>query len=180
MGGTSAVFFGRPLPRVHGRALGERVALFMSTYVNKVDRKGRVSVPATFRATLSSQTFAGVVVFPSFEHQALEGAGMDRMEAIAAGLDRLGQPKEQQRLANLILARSQQLPFDPEGRIVLPDRFVAHAHIADSAAFVGLGSTFQIWEPDRFAAHEAASVELALREGTELPTLGSLAARMIQ
>jgi MraZ protein len=156
------------------------VALFMSTHVNKVDRKGRVSVPATFRATLSGQPFAGVVVFPSFEQEALEGAGMDRMEAIAAGLDRLGQPKEQQRLANLILARSQPMPFDPEGRITLPERCLAHAHIADTAIFVGLGSTFQIWEPDRFAAQEAAWIELARREGTELPTLGSLAARMVQ
>src|SRR5215472_7383349 len=146
MGGTSAVSFGRPLPNVHGRALGERVALFMSTHVNKVDRKGRVSVPATFRATLSGQSFAGIVVFPSFEQEALEGAGMDRMEAIAGGLDRLGQPKEQQRLAHLILARSHQLPFDPEGRVILPERLSAHAHITDSAAFVGLGSTFQIWE----------------------------------
>ncbi len=148
----------------------------MSTYVNKVDRKGRVSVPATFRATLSGQSFNGIVVFPSFEHQALEGAGMDRMDAIAAGLDRLGQPKRQQQLANLILARSQPLPFDPEGRIILPERFIAHAHIADSAAFVGLGSTFQIWEPDRFAEREATLLDLALQDGTELPTLGSLSA----
>ncbi len=176
MGGTSAVSFGRPLPSVHGRALGERVALFMSTYVNKVDRKGRVSVPATFRATLSGQSFNGIVVFPSFEHQALEGAGIDRMEAISAGLDRLGQPKRQQQLANLILARSQPLPFDPEGRVMLPERFVAHAQIADSAVFVGLGATFQIWRPELFAEREAAMLGLALSEGTELPTLGSLAA----
>jgi transcriptional regulator MraZ len=180
MGGTSAVPIGRPLPSVQGRALGEEVALFLSTFVNKVDRKGRVSVPATFRAAVAGQSFAGIVAFPSFEHEALEATGIDRMEAISAGLDELEQPEEQQSLATLILARSQQLPFDTEGRIVLTDNLVSHAHIADSAAFVGLGPTFQIWEPDRFAEHEATLLDRTRRQGTRMPPLGSLLARRRQ
>ena len=135
------------------------MALFMSTYVNKVDRKGRVSVPATFRTALADQNFDGIVAFPSLDYDALEATGIDTMEAISAGLNALEQPAEQQGLATLILARSLRLPFDPEGRIVLPEKLAAHAHITESAAFVGLGSTFQIWEPDRFAAHEAALLE---------------------
>ncbi len=179
-GGTSAVPIGRPLPSVHGRALGEEVALFMSTYVNKVDRKGRVSVPATFRAAVAGQSFAGIVAFPSFESEALEATGIERMEAISAGLDELEQPEEQQRLATLILARSQQLPFDTEGRIVLPENLVSHANITESAAFVGLGPTFQIWEPKRFADHEATMLDGARRQGTRMPPLGSLLARRRQ
>ena len=132
------------------------MALFMSTYVNKVDRKGRVSVPATFRTAIADQSFDGIVAFPSLDYEALEATGIDRMEAVSAGLDEIEQPDEQQSLATLILARSQRLPFDPEGRIVLPEKFAAHAHITESAAFVGLGPTFQIWEPNRFAEHEAA------------------------
>jgi len=154
--------------------LGEEVALFMSTYVNKVDRKGRVSVPATFRATLNDQS---IVAFPSLEYDALEATGIDTMEAISAGLDEIEQPAEQQGFATLILARSQRLPFDPEGRIILPEKFAAHAHITETAAFVGLGSTFQIWEPDRFAAHETALLERSRRSGTRMPSLGSLASR---
>jgi MraZ protein len=180
MGGTSAVPIGRPLPSVHGRALGEEVALFMSTYVNKVDRKGRVSVPATFRTALADLSFDGIVAFPSLDYEALEATGIDRMEAVSAGLDELEQPDEQQSLATLILARSQRLPFDPEGRIVLPEKFAAYAHITESAAFVGLGPTFQIWEPYRFAEHEAALVDRARRQGTRLPPLGSLAGRRRQ
>jgi len=149
----------------------------MSTYVNKVDRKGRVSVPATFRATLADQSFEGIVAFPSLEYDALEGTGIDTMEAISAGLDGLEQPEEQQGLATLILARSQRLPFDPEGRIILPEKFVAHAHITETAAFVGLGSTFQIWEPERFAAHEAALLDRVRRQETRMPSLGGLASR---
>jgi len=180
MGGTSAVPIGRPLPSVHGRALGEEVALFMSTYVNKVDRKGRVSVPATFRTAISDQSFDGIVAFPSLDYEALEATGIDRMEAVSAGLDELEQPDEQQSLATLILARSQRLPFDPEGRIVLPEKFAAHAHITESAAFVGLGPTFQIWEPNRFAEHEAALLDRARRQGMRMPPLGSLVGRRRQ
>ena len=149
----------------------------MSTYVNKVDRKGRVSVPATFRAALKDQSLEGIVAFPSLDYDALEATGIDTMEAISAGLDEIEQSEEQQGFATLILARSQRLPFDPEGRIVLPEKLAAHAHITESAAFVGLGPTFQIWEPDRFAAHEAALLERTRREGTRTPSLGALASR---
>src|SRR5215469_1720384 len=180
MGGTSAVPIGRPLPRVHGRALGEEVALFMSTYVNKVDRKGRVSVPATFRTALADQSFDGIVVYPSLDQDALEATGIDRMEAVSAGLDELEQQDQHQSLVTLILARSQRLPFDPEGRILLPEKFTAHAHITESAAFVGLGPTFQIWEPNRFAEHEAALLDRARRQGTRMPPLGSLIGRRRQ
>ena len=54
--------------------------LFLSTFVNKVDRKGRVSVPATFRAAVADQSFPGIVVFPSFKYEALDGSGIKRME----------------------------------------------------------------------------------------------------
>ena len=146
----------------------------MSTYVNKVDRKGRVSVPATFRTALADLSFDGIVAFPSLDYDALEATGIDRMEAVSARLDELEQLGEQQTLATLILARSQRLPFDPEGRIVLPEKFAEHAHINESAAFVGLGPTFQIWDPHRFAEHEAALLERARRQGTRMPPLGSL------
>ena len=83
MGGTSAVPIGRPLPSVQGRALGEEVELFFSTFVNKVDRKGRVSVPATFRAAVADQSFPGIVVFPSFKYAALDASGIKRMEEMS-------------------------------------------------------------------------------------------------
>jgi MraZ protein len=182
MGGTSAASIGRPLPSVRGRALGEEVALFMSTYVNKVDRKGRVSVPATFRAQIqmTAQSFPGVVAYPLVDQEALEASGIDRMEAIAAALDDLDEPQQQQDLATMIFGRSQHLSFDPEGRILLPEPFVAHTQITESAVFVGLGATFQIWEPGRFAAHEAALLERARRQGTRLPPIGSLVTRRRQ
>jgi MraZ protein len=182
MGGTSAASIGRPLPSVLGRALGEEVALFMSTHVNKVDRKGRVSVPATFRAQIqmTGQSFPGVVAYPLLDQEALEASGIDRMEAISAALDELDEAQQQQDLATMIFGRSQHLSFDPEGRILLPEPFLAHTNITENAVFVGLGKVFQIWEPGRFAAHEAGLLERARRQGTRLPPIGSLAARRRQ
>ena len=75
-------------------------------------------------------------------------------------------------LSSMLFASSQPLPFDTEGRIVLPESLAVYAHISDSAAFVGLGKSFQIWQPDRFADHQAMLRERARRQGTSLPPLG--------
>jgi MraZ protein len=152
--------------------LGEEVELFLSTYVNKVDRKGRVSVPATFRARLMGQRFPGIVVFRSYRVDALDGGGIDWMEELTARLDTLDQfSDEHENLATLLFGGSQQLPFDNEGRVLLPPDLAEHAHIGDSAAFVGLGRSFQIWEPGRLAEHQAALRERARQQGTKLPPL---------
>src|SRR3546814_13082082 len=60
-------------------------------------------------------------------------------------------------LSITIFSESQQLPLDSTGRIQLPEALRAHAGIADKAAFVGMGTLFQIWEPGRLAAHKAAA-----------------------
>jgi MraZ protein len=168
---------GRPLPSVRGRALGEKVELFLSTFVNKVDRKGRVSVPATFRAAVADQSFPGIVVFPSFRHDALDGSGIKRMEEMSERLNSLDEFSEEHENLGVLFAAAQALPFDTEGRIVLPENLALHAHITDGAAFVGLGKNFQIWEPSRFADHQATLRERARQNGTRLPPLGGLVER---
>jgi MraZ protein len=145
------------------------VALFLSTYVNKVDRKGRVSVPAGFRTALNGQSFAGIIAFRSFKSAAIDGSGMDRIEEMSARLDALDQFSEDYESLASIFADARQLPFDSEGRIVLPEDLAAHAGITESAAFVGLGKTFQIWEPAAHARHQTEMRERAKRQGTTLP-----------
>lgn len=131
------------------------MALFLSTFINKVDRKGRVSVPAPFRAQLVGQTFNGIVVFRSYRQQAIEACGIDRMTNLSESLDELDQFSEaQDDLAATIFADAHQLPFDSEGRVMLPQLLVEHANVTDAAAFIGRGATFQIWEPEAFRAHQ--------------------------
>lgn len=139
------------------------MALFLSTFENRLDKKGRVSVPSPFRAALSAQSFQGIVVFRSQVAAALDGCGMDRMEALAAsldGLDLFSQARDD--LAATIFADARQLPFDSEGRVMLPEDMVAHLGVSERCAFVGRGPTFQIWEPSAFRSQrEAARARLA-------------------
>ena len=146
------------------------MALFLSTFVNKVDRKGRVSVPATFRAALNGQTFNGIIAFRSFKLPALEASGIDRMEEMSARIDALPEFSEERDSLASLFADAQQLAFDGEGRIVLPETLCQHAGIGEAAAFVGLGKTFQIWEPPAFEKHQQDLRERARRQGTTLPS----------
>ena len=148
---------------------GLGVALFLSTFVNKVDKKGRVSVPASFRAALTGQSFDGIVAFPSFVQSAIEASGIDRMESLAAGIDQFDPfSDEHDNFANAILADSHQLAFGDDGRLVLPEVLRDYASISDQAAFVGRGPTFQIWEPGGYQANRAMAFERARARGATL------------
>ncbi len=70
-----------------------------------------------------------------------------------------------------IFADAQQLPFDGEGRIILPELLCQHAGITETATFVGLGRTFQVWEPQHFEKHQQEMRERARRQGATVPSL---------
>lgn len=144
------------------------MALFLSTFINKVDRKGRVSVPAPFRAAVRDQSFKGIVAFRSYREAAIEACAIDRMERLSDSVDALDQfSDEQDELASTIFADAHQLPIDGDGRIILPAILAEHAGITDSAAFVGRGATFQIWNPEDFERHQAsARIQAGRRNAT--------------
>jgi|TARA_Y100000996_G_scaffold387577_1_gene346479 Uncharacterized protein conserved in bacteria len=125
--------------------------MFLSSYENKLDKKGRVSVPATFRTYLSSLGYNGFIAYPSFNHSSLEGCSQDRIEKLSDVIDNLN-PFEEKRdyFATSILSESINLQFDSEGRVLFPEKLLKHAKIQKNILFVGLGKTFQIWEPKLF------------------------------
>lgn len=146
------------------------MGLFLSTFVNKVDRKGRISVPATFRAALSQQTFQGIVAYRSFTNSCVEGCGMDVMQRLSDSTQEFAAfSSEQEDITALIFADSRQLAWDPEGRIMLPEDLIEHAGIGETAAFVGKGQTFQIWQPEAYKAVEAEIRARALKARPTLP-----------
>lgn len=145
------------------------MALFLSTTVNKLDRKGRISVPAAFRAALAGQAFHGIVAFPSFKYPALQCGGFDWIEKLSAGVDSFDLfSDEHDAMTAALFANAQQLPFDGQGRIVLPDALAGHAGISDKAAFVGRGPLFEIWEPDAFTEYQADATRRAAEQGLTL------------
>ena len=125
--------------------------MFLSTYENKLDKKGRVSVPASFRSYLSNLGYNGIICYPSFNNQSIEAWPQDRIEKISNTIDSLS-PFEEKRdfFATSVLSESINLQFDSEGRILLTQKLLKHAKIKNSMVFVGQGKTFQIWEPTIF------------------------------
>jgi MraZ protein len=126
--------------------------LFLSTFVHKVDKKGRVSLPSTFRHVLQQGTMEEFAVVRSFQKPALEGMMMDRMEQLTRVIDGIGvYSQEQQDLAAVLLADSKLMTLDSEGRMILSEELIVHAGITEKAVFVGKGRTFEIWAPETYA-----------------------------
>ena len=125
--------------------------MFLSSYENKLDKKGRVSVPATFRSHLGSLGYNGFITYPSFNNPALEGCSQDRIEKLSNLIDSLN-PFEEKRdyFATSVLSESVNLQFDSEGRVLFSEKLLEHAQIKNSVLFVGLGKIFQIWKPNNF------------------------------
>ena len=125
--------------------------MFLSTQENKLDKKGRVSVPASFRTYLSSMGYSGVICYPSFNNSSIEACPQNRIEKLSESIDSLN-PFEEKRdiFATSVLADSVNLQFDSEGRVSIPNQLLKHAKIKQTMLFVGQGKTFQIWEPKLF------------------------------
>ena len=132
--------------------------MFLSSFVNKIDKKGRVSVPATFRSHLSSMGYNGFISYPSFNHAALEACSQDRIEKLSNTIDSLN-PFEEKKdyFATSILSESIDLQFDNEGRILITTKLLKHAKIKNIILFVGQGKTFQLWEPANFEKFKATA-----------------------
>jgi len=133
---------------------------FVATFVNRLDQKGRVSVPAPYRSVLAREGEEGLYSYPALDRPAIDGGGARLKQAIS---DRLSIfetfSEDHESLATAFYGESRILKIDPDGRIVLPEEFRAYAGIGDTAVFVGQGYKFQIWEPERFALRQRETRE---------------------
>ena len=136
--------------------------LFLSTYINKIDVKGRVSVPSSFRSLLTQHEFSGEIAYQSIGNQCIEGCSYDRITHLSSSIDNLDPySDEHDAFATIILGGSAKLPFDSEGRVILPESLINFARLEDKACFVGKGQTFEIWQPEQFKAHYEKSKTIA-------------------
>ena len=126
----------------------------VSNFTSRLDAKGRVSIPAPFRAVLARDGFEGLYVHPALDAPALDAGGNRLLAEIDTFLSTLSPySDERDQLSTALFGTSEVLKVDPEGRVILTDQVKAHAEIADAVTFVGLGPKFQLWEPERFRAH---------------------------
>lgn len=148
------------------------MGMFLSTFVNRIDSKGRISVPPSFRTNLQVQDGSRMIVFPSLQNTALDACSLEHMEQLSESLESPELPPEQRELIEtVIFGASVELTLDSEGRIILPQSLLAFAGITREAAFVGRRRTFQIWDPAALTAHESALRERAKDSNISLSTI---------
>jgi MraZ protein len=127
---------------------------FVSHFTNRLDAKGRVSIPAPFRAVLTRDGFEGLYVHPSLDAEALDCGGNALLREIDGLLGTLSPYSEERDMfSTALLGTSEVLKIDPEGRVILTETLRTYAGISSEVTFVGQGHKFQIWEPGRFRAH---------------------------
>ena len=137
-----------------------RMDRFVSSFESRLDAKGRVSVPAAFRAVLARDGFEGVYCYPALDAPALDAGGNALLMEIEALTQQFpNYSDERDRLLLALFGTSETLKVDGEGRVVLSEALLTHIGVTQAVVFVGLGHKFQIWEPDRFRAQLAEATE---------------------
>lgn len=148
---------------------GAQMTLLVGRHSFKIDKKGRVSVPKPFRDSFEGQDFAGLFAYPLFKVDAIEACGEDFMSRLSESLEDLDLfSDEHDDLAAVILENAHRLPFDSEGRVVLPKELLDFANITNEVLFVGRGARLQMWEPAAYEINRKQAFERARSRGATL------------
>ena len=145
-----------------------RVDLFLSTFENRIDKKGRLSVPAPFRAALERRRDS-LYLFKSLTEPCLEGCGPERIGQIVDAIDSMDSLSAEVATLQTMLSSAQEMKLDGEGRMMLSGDFIDFAELDEMALFAGIGRSFQIWLPARYRERETAARSRARTDG--LPSL---------
>ncbi len=125
--------------------------MFLSNFINKIDNKGRVSLPAQFRANLEEAEKGSIIIYQSFVNSCIEGCSLARIKKIAEAIDKLDPFSEERDIfATTVLGCAIQLSIDSDGRIIIPSELIKTSEIKDNVVFVGKGTTFEIWQTEKF------------------------------
>ena len=127
---------------------------FVGKFLNKIDKKGRVSVPALWRPKLLGAEFSGIVAQLTNGYCSVDGYSKKYLERYQDWLDKQDPLLEVNEYEATLIFGSSMLPFDKEGRVLLPDLLRKKAQLDNDALFVGMGRRFRIWEPYSFEKYE--------------------------
>jgi len=148
---------------------------FLGTHLNRLDAKGRVSVPLAYRTALKSlesgaEGGASMILRPSHKHPCIEAWPTAIFDQLAQPLERLDLFSEaHDDLAGALYFDAHPISADKEGRMILPESLIAHAGLSDNVVFMGLGRIFQIWEPAAAERRRAEARESARSRVLTLP-----------
>ncbi len=127
---------------------------FVGKFLNKIDKKGRVSVPALWRPRLLGAEFSGIVAQLTNGYNSIDGYSQKYLERYQEWLDKQDPNLEASEYEATLIFGSSMLPFDKEGRVLLPEIIRKNAKLTGDALFVGMGRKFRIWEPISFEDYE--------------------------
>jgi MraZ protein len=129
---------------------------FVGTHFGKLDRKGRISVPAPFRAELEAAATNQLVFRTAHQHPCIEASSRQVFQHMLDCIGRLDRfSEERELLESGILADSLVLKVDGDGRLVLPESMVLEIGLREDIAYLGKGERFEIWDAEVARAHVA-------------------------
>jgi MraZ protein len=124
---------------------------FLSSFENNIDKKSRVSIPASFRAELANQSRQNIVIYKAINENFLFAWSYDDFLEFAQKIKKLpAMSKQRQRLSRTILAAAKPVQIDADGRIILPENFAQSLKLDSKVMFAGQGEYFTIWNPEEF------------------------------
>tara|TARA_S200000501_G_C20576255_1_gene635167 strand:+ start:203 stop:631 length:429 start_codon:yes stop_codon:yes gene_type:complete len=132
---------------------------FVGKFLNKIDKKGRVSVPAFWRPKLLGAEFSGIVAQLTNGYNSIDGYSQKYLERYQDWLDNQDPLLEVNEYEATLIFGSSMLPFDQEGRVLIPDKIRKKSKLLNEALFVGMGRKFRIWEPSSFEDYESKARE---------------------
>ncbi len=146
--------------------------LFVSRYFNKIDKKGRVSFPSSFRNVLPKTNKSEIILYKSIKTESIEGCGVERLKEIAKRINNLDFFSEDyDDFSTSIFSEIVPTKIDKEGRFLIPPELKDYAKITNEAAFYGKGHFFQIWEPKNGLNSSETSRKRLLNEKKSLRTI---------
>ena len=143
--------------------------LFVSRFINKIDRKGRVSFPSSFRNVLPKSNRNQIILYKSIKTISIEGCSVERLNEIAKRISNLDFFSEDyDDFSTSIFSEIITTNIDKEGRFLIPEELKLYAGIKTEAAFFGQGHYFQIWEPKKGLKNTEDSRRRLLKEKKSL------------
>ena len=146
--------------------------LFVSLFVNRIDKKGRISLPSLFRSVLSKGSKNEIILYKSLKSQSIEGCDSKRINEIAKRVNSLDFfSEDQDDFATSIFSEIIPTNLDKEGRFLIPESLKTYAGIASEATFIGQGHYFQIWEPKAALKKQTLSRNRLVKEKKSLTNI---------
>ena len=150
--------------------------LFLSNFKYKLDKKGRVSLPSSFRNVLPKNNKNEIILYKSLKYNSIEGCNSERIKEISNRINKLDIfSDDQDDFATSIFSEIINTNIDKEGRFLIPENLKKYANLSSQVTFIGQGHFFQIWEPE---AAEKRQKQSRKRLIDNKKTLGSLISKL--